>query len=310
MFEDSELTGAVGPSSAEAWMDQSVFQDIHIDINILTFVFSGSFAQNAFQDAAFHLANIRLDVGVDALNNASLVAANGDGSGYAQHVGQTADQRTGTQINLVQFLVTGDVQENALEGLDFYLDNVEIDVRVATTNNADLTAVNQATSRFLEEGDGSGAELQADQRIHAKINALSFEFSGSFGGDAFREADFYFTDLWIEARVDAVNNAVLTATNQSLDGAAPGWASDQPASQLTQSEFNELNFSYGEVYDGDAFRDADFTFSGLRIEALLNPVNDIALTATHGAGLGSDAHDQPPQAEAWSVPDEPDLVWA
>lgn len=310
MFEDGQVTEAVGPSSAEAWIDQSVLQDIYIDINVLTFVFSGSFAQNAFRDAAFHLANIRLDVGIDALNNASLVAANGDGSGYAQHIDQTADQRTGTQINLVQFLVTGDVQENALEGLDFYLDNVEIDVRVATTNNADLTAVNQATSRFLEEGGGSGAELQADQRIHAKINALTFEFGGTFGGDAFREADFYFTDLWIEARVDAINNAVLTATNGSPGGGTAGWASDQPASQLVQREFNELNFSYGEVYNGDAFRDADFTFSGLRIEALLNLVNDVALTAAQSIGLGFDAPSELPQAEVWSVSDEPDLVWA
>ncbi len=307
MLDDGEMPGTIDLGHAESWMDQSVFQDIYVEVNVLTFVFSGSFAENAFQDAAFHFTDVQLDVGIDALNSASLDAANSD-AGYGQHIRQAVDQQTDTRINLLQLLVTGDVRENALEGLDFYFDGVEIDVRVATANDADLTAVNHAARLPGEAGQGSGADQQVvDQRIHAEVNVLTFEFSGTFGGDAFREADFYFTDLWIGARVDAVNSVALSATDGSPGGGTAGRTTGQAVSQFTGSEFSDLNFDYSGVYDGDAFRDADFAFNGVRIEAVIGPVNDATLPAANNAGLGLDVSSPPPPQTGM---DSLDLVWA
>lgn len=301
MFDDGGMAEISDPSRDGGPVDQSVSQEIFVEINVLTFVFSGSFAQNAFQDAGFHFANIQIDVDLTALNSASLYAADSD-AGDGALARQSADQRTDTQVNLLQFVFTGDVRDNALDGLAFYFDGVYTDVQVVTANDADLTATIQSIGLPGSTGYG-GADQSVDQRVHAEVNVLTFEFSGVFDGDAFREADFYFADLWVGPRVDAANNASLSAT------AAEGSAG-QAVSQATGAAFRDWNFEFDGIYGGDAFRDADMRFEGIRVEALIDVVNDIALVAPGVVGHEVGGPSLPLDAEAGAPSNDPALVWA
>ncbi len=255
------------PAQQDA-VHQDLVQEIYLEVNVLTFVFSGTFSGDAFRDAGFHFSDLWIGAQIGAANEADIGAE-------ADAVVLEVDQNSDIEINVLNFLFTGDVQERAFDGLAVYFDDVRTEVWVAETNDARIRALGipHADGR-PEYVSGSGQEIvqSADQEIRLAVNLLTFEFSGTFGDDAFRDADFHFSriaaDLWVDVR----NTAGLMAAGDDTGGDVA-----QTLSQQEDATFGLLNARFDDTYEGDAFRDADIHVADIGVGVRLAATNDALL---------------------------------
>ncbi len=185
------------------------------EVNIFSFQFLGDVRDYAFENVQFYFDGIEIDVGIRAANGGDLVATNGAhlvaegegaGGGAGGPIAPAFDQRAGLDLDVLVFAIGGTFGGSMFQGEVFDVTDLSLHLRAEVANAADLAVGNGGG------GDAEGWIAHAlGQRAVASVDVLTFEFSGEFSGDAFREAEFRFTNLAFDLRIDAANTAALAA---------------------------------------------------------------------------------------------------
>jgi hypothetical protein len=188
-----------------------------------------------------------------------------------------ADQHADVEVNVLNFLFTGEVRDRAFEGLAVYLDDVRIDVRVDTTNDAQTRVVgvlNPAGQPEAMGGPGQEIWQRAEQQLDLAVDLLAFEFSGTFGDDAFRGADFHFSRIGLDLSMDVRNAVGLMAAGDEAGGDIA-----QGLDQQDGATFGLLNARFDDTYQGDDFKDAEFHIADISLGMHVTAANGALLWA-------------------------------